>query len=219
MLTECECGQRLEAPDEQAGQFVICPMCRRKLNLPSKPTDTAWRCGNHIVLLRGVAPPEHCFRCSKDSKCKPTSRQLAWNPFSNRFELETGISILHPFSWFFWGGFGDFGGSTRVSLRLCPSCSRSRGQMRIGCHVARLLGILIIVLGVWNVGVMSDAAFVFICVVGFLLVLGAKYFVDSVEPINFAWATDEHVWLDGLSPELLLALPEWREETGVNLKS
>ncbi len=74
-----------------------------------------------------------------------------------------------------------------------------------------------LVLGVANVGKMSDAAFVIICVVGFLLVLGAKHFVDSVEPINFAWATDEHVWIDGLSPEIHLVLPEWQEETGVNL--
>lgn len=74
LLVTCECGHRLEAADDQAGQTVPCPQCARPIVLPEpyNPLSTAKYAPSSPAA--DTAPPPRsgpeCPDCSGGGRCR-----------------------------------------------------------------------------------------------------------------------------------------------------
>lgn len=49
----CPCGQRLRAPDDQAGRQMRCPACRQLLRVPGEPDDAGGYAVEQVLKCKG----------------------------------------------------------------------------------------------------------------------------------------------------------------------
>ncbi len=135
ILLDCECGHRLEADDEQAGQQVPCPACGRTLQLPEayNPLSTVKYLQAQTAPVE-AAPPEpsgpECPSCAGSGKCFSCggSGRLKQSPLDQVTAVFTGaISGITGFLAEALGAGGPKKFKTRSEQRRASACPRCEG--------------------------------------------------------------------------------------------
>ena len=135
IILDCECGLRLEAADDQAGQQVPCPACGRMLELPAayNPLST-------MKFLQPVAAPEtaetptlsepECPSCEGSGECRSCQGcgRLKQSPLDRVTALVSGaVSGVTGFLAEALGVGGPRKYKTRSEQRRGAGCPRCEG--------------------------------------------------------------------------------------------
>ena len=155
----------------------------------------AWRDRDRLVIRRtGAHLPDLCIKSGRPCGAR-MERKLHWHPKWVYAMLLINIIV-----------FIIVASVTRKTAKLDFALgdeARARRKMHI------LIGVGLMALGVGLCfGATIDTAFIAIGVIGFFI--GVAWALIGARLVWPTRMTDDHAWVEGVSPELLSALPTWR---------